>query len=248
MTDNRGPQPSPFRRPSWMLSAAAVGIAATAGIALFVAHPRSSESTVGVQVANPAPSANGSASACHPTDTDLVVPSSTPGGLTWQMFGPFPLPYSSTAGPLVMEDGLAWCYARTPLGAALAAVQISTRMQAGDDAGRVSAAQAMPGTGLTLWNKKLFSQGAIDTSRPDGTVQIGAFRVVSFSPQMAVIELCPSEGRAGHVRAYAITLGWDTDWKLIVQPNGELSPPPHRLPSADGIVPEGEGFIRWRST
>lgn len=247
MADDRGPRSTSWRRPSWMLSAAALGIVVIVGLSLFAADPTSSGPPRGAQVVKPVPSASSPASDCRPTDTNLVAPSSTPSGLKWQMFGPFSLPYSSTAGPLVVENGIARCYARTPLGAVLAAVQISTRMQAGDDAARVSTAQAIPGPGLSLWNKKLFSQGAIDISRPDGTVQVGGFRVVSFSPQLAVIELCPAEGRAGLVRAYAITLVWDDDWKLVVQSNGDLSPPPHRLSSSDGVIPDGEGFVRWRS-
>jgi hypothetical protein len=177
----------------------------------------------------------------------MAVPSSTPKGLTWQMFGPFSLPYSSAAGPLLTDGGLARCYARTPLGAALAAEQISTRMQAGDDAARVSTAQAMPGPGRALWIKTLFSQGAIDITRPEGTVQSGGFRVVSFSPQQAVVELASREDRPGQVRVYAFTVVWDADWKLAVLPDGELSPPPHRLASSDGVVPDDEGFVRWRS-
>jgi hypothetical protein len=168
------------------------------------------------------------------------------------MFGPFSLPTSKSAGPLVFDGGIARCFARTPLGAALAAQHLSTRMHAGPDSVRATNQQATPGPGRDKWINKLMTEGAIDLTNPTGIAQVGGFRVVSFTPQQAVVELTPNEEAPGQVRVYTYTLVWDGaawgsgDWKLVVRPDGELSPPPHELPSSDGATPDGGGFLRWR--
>lgn len=231
-------------RPTFLLSAAVLALVAFGGVTIALSGPEPAQAR---------PRRDGGASAapttapgsCSPADTDQEKPDRTPADLTWQMFGPWALPYSKTAGPMIVDGGVARCFAHTPLGAALATAHIAVRMQAGDDAPRVSLAQAMPGPGRDRWIEKLYDEGVLDLTSPQGTAQLGGFRIVSFTPQHAVVESATTSG-GDQVRVFTFTLAWDGDWKLLLQPEGTLSPAPHQAGSSDGTSPDTEGFVRWR--
>ena len=64
-----------------------------------------------------------SGSACHVPTGSQAVPQYSPQGITWQLYQTVALPYSNTAGPMIVDGGVARCYAHDPLGALLAASQ-----------------------------------------------------------------------------------------------------------------------------
>ena len=57
-----------------------------------------------------------------------------PTGIAWQYWRTAVLPSSATAGPMVVHGDVAPCFAHSPLGALIGAVQIPTRDGASDRA------------------------------------------------------------------------------------------------------------------
>ena len=169
----------------------------------------------------------------------------------WSDFYGVELPVSAQAGPREMSRGTAAGFARTPLGALLAAVNIAVRANAqwgpaiftpvirgqvtGPDAAALLAAcqaaydQAAQAAGVT-------------GGQPLGTVQVTeqAFRWVTYTPAAAIIELV-SAGPGPHgttVRASTqIQAVWaGGDWKVIAPPVGNWGNSATELPSLRGYT------------
>ncbi len=179
-----------------------------------------------------APPAGGS-----PTDRDLSIPVTTPAGLTWALWHGAWLPYSRTAGPSHVDGPVASGYARTPLGALIAAQQIAARHLISPNGGwrTVTLAQVLPGTGR---DRFLTARAAVSDDPPaEGLAQLVAFRYVSWTRDQAVLQaVVRVPGRDGF-QVTTSTLFWaDGDWRLQLQPDGGESPLATQVPTPTGFV------------
>ena len=168
---------------------------------------------------------------------DQSVPTSPPADVRWELYQREALPYSATAGPRTINGSLARGYAHTPTGALLAAVQIGARklLSPGDSWRQVVEQQVVPGPGRDRFIQ-LRSQITSDTTPDPRLGQIGGFRFITYTPDLAVIQFATKFSN-GHMQVTTGTVQWaDGDWKQVLQPDGSESPTVQFIPDLTGLV------------
>lgn len=234
-------RPDSGRRPFWdrrtvpagVVIAVIIGllvwVVATRGggghhVALPTTTQRSPASSVASSVpttARPTPTTSTS-SGCHVAAGSQAIPQYAPLGITWQLYQTVALPYSKTAGPMVVDGGVARCYAHDPLGALLAASQISYRFAISPDWRKVVKTQVMPGKGTQIYVAQR-SKVTDANNQPGDYDQLAGFKFVTYSPAVAVIEMA-LKNDSGAIQAGPLTVDWsDGDWKLQLTPDGSES-------------------------
>jgi hypothetical protein len=165
-----------------------------------------------------------------------LVPQVSLAGLRWSGFYGVELPSSVVAGPRETRGGIAAGFARSPLGALLAAVNIGVRANA-QWGPRIFAAVIRgqvtgPGAAALLagcqasYAQASQSEG-VTGGGPLGDVDVAeeAFRWVTYTPAAAVIDLVSAGpgGQGTTVRASTrIEVVWDGgDWKVTAPPGGD---------------------------
>lgn len=178
------------------------------------------------------------AAAPGPVDAAVVEPLLVaPEDVGWQLFMGVALPYSPTFGPRVVDGPVYRGFERSQPGALLAAVQLGTRylLTPGEGWREVLEQQVLPGAGRDAFAR---NRAGIDPQAPPGTYgQIAGFRIVTFTPDVAVVQLVSRFPTSGVLQVSATTVRWvDGDWRLQLQPDGGTSPTAQALPSLDGFV------------
>ncbi len=161
-----------------------------------------------------------------------------PSGITWQLWQGIALPYSKMAGPEVIQGDVARCYAHSPLGALLATVQITSRFVVATDWQPIVYQQILPTAGREIVIKtEEAAAREPNTPSPPGTYsQIAGFSFVTYTPQVVAIDLV-ERGENGAMAVGTYTVQWsDGDWKVVVQPNGQFTPPVQQVSSLAGYV------------
>jgi hypothetical protein len=180
--------------------------------------------------ATPRPADAAEAAAFEPL---LVAPED----VTWQLFMGVALPYSDTAGPTVVDGPVYGGFERSQPGALLAAVQLGVRylLTPGEGWREVLERQVLPDAGRDAFAR---NRAGIDPQAPPGTYgQITGFRIVTFSPQVAVVQLVSRFPTSGVLQVSTTTVRWtDGDWRLQLQPDGGTSPTAQAVPTLDGFV------------
>ena len=182
---------------------------------------------------------------------DQQVPTVDLSGLRWSDFYGVELPVSPQAGPRDTSGGLAAGFARSPLGALLAAINIGVRANA-QWGPRIFAAVIRrqvtgPDAAALLANCEV-AYGEASQSRhvtdghPLGTVDVTeeGFRWVAYTPAAAILDLVSAgPGSQGTtVRASTqIEAVWDgRDWKLLAPSGGDWGNAATGLPSLSGYA------------
>ena len=242
---------SPWLRSGFVLAAAFVGFIAVIGTFLGVVSDVSGEDASGtagtsgtggaapaVSAPAPAPASGGASAACPElADGAQEVPTSAPAGVTWALYDTVAVPFSKKAGPALVGEGLARCYARTPVGALLATSQISVRYLAADDWLEVTRAQTV-GAGRDAYIADRTKAERTAAPDPGGGAhgQIAGFRFVTHSGTTAVIQIVwrfPD----GRMQAATTTVLWqDGDWRLEYPAD---PPAPTPVDSLAGYTPWG---------
>ena len=185
------------------------------------------------------PSAESSSSAPSLPTVDQTVPTSPPPGVRWSLFQGVALPSSATAGPSRVDGPVYRGYAHTPVGALLAANQISARylLTPVDGWRRVVDEQVVPGPGREVFISNR-AKVTTTTAQPGTYGQVAGFRFVTYSPDVAVIQVV-SRFADGTLQVATVTVRWlGADWRLELQADGGASP---TLQSVDNL----SGFIPW---
>ncbi|MEW2353743.1 hypothetical protein [Spirillospora sp. NPDC029432] len=217
-----------------MLIGAVVTVLGSRGDDAPAGSPSAAPSPAGTAAA--APPAQAAQGGCRPTAADQTVPRTAPAGVTWEIFQGIAIPASRTAGPLIVKNGIARCFARTPTGALIAELQIGIRAGFGPAWRNIAALQLAPGPGRDrfLRTRARFTPHG----QPGRYMQTAGFRYVTYSPQTAVIQYV-SRAPDGGLWTSTATMVWaGGDWKLQVTPEGSTGTPAQRVPSLDG-------FVRW---
>ena len=238
------PDGAPFwRRPRWLATAVTVTVVVVAAVVVVAVHgslTRSPGAGPATRAATPTASSTASAgeraAGCRTDDADQSVPTETPDDVSWRNAGPTLVPVSASAGPL-HHTGPVWsCYARTPMGAVLAAHVIPAQLQTRrwrtvvdqsvvDDAGRDAFLKASEGQTFTP-----LSPGQV--AQPTG------WQILTYTRDQATVETLTAT--APHAwKETTRTVAWNHgDWRLVMTPSG-----------ADGSEPQPiattNGFIRW---
>jgi hypothetical protein len=155
-----------------------------------------------------------------------TVPTVAPQGVTWQLFGQVAVPYSDSAGPRRVTTSTASGYAHTPIGALIAAAQISTR--SGFSNGRdvwepVVTEQFVPSADRDRLLGNLRNTPP-EPARPGELSQPAGFIYQSYTQDTAVIGLvdrAPSRTNAPAYFIATVTMLWkDGDWRMVAPPGG----------------------------
>jgi hypothetical protein len=162
-----------------------------------------------------------------------------PDDVKWELYEGAALPSSATAGPLTTEGVVARCYARSPGGSLLAAIQIEAHLGLSGNVKweDVAMAQLAPGAGRDIWIRRARQLIAAAPPGQPGTApnRVAAFKFVSYTPSAAVVAIVYRTD-SGSLGVGYKTVVWDSgDWKLAVQPDGSLGPPAAAIPSIIGF-------------
>jgi len=164
------------------------------------------------------------------------VPTVDLSGLRWSDFHGVELPVSARAGPRATNGGRAAGFARSPLGALLAAINIGVRANA-QWGPRIFAAVIRrqvtgPDAAALLANCEVaYGQASqsrhVTDGQPLGNVDVTeeGFRWVAYTPAAAILDLVSagpgSQGSAVRASTQIETV-WDGgDWKLVAPPGGD---------------------------
>lgn len=168
------------------------------------------------------------------------IPSEAPGGVRWELYHGFAVPYSDTTGPYRVEGARATGYAHTPTGALIAGVQIYARalLSEGDRWERVVRAQVVPNEGRKTY---ITNRSEVTSEVSPGQLgQIAGFRFVSYTDRTAVIQYVSRFPSSGELQVTTYTLRWSDDtWKLVLQPDGGFSPTAQKIQDLTRFVPWG---------
>lgn len=158
------------------------------------------------------------------TDRDWL--SAAPAGTTtaggWQRVFGVSVPFSTSDGPARLDNGLAVGYAHTPQGAALAAAQISYRLNARPgDSNLVQQQVRTAPAALEAYNAAV-SAGKLVTQQPQNVtkylVAADAFQVENYADDMAIVRLAMRGEVVGGQQTWAavrLIMVWDAgDWRL----------------------------------
>ncbi|MGW2083051.1 hypothetical protein ACWCOW_40295 [Streptomyces sp. NPDC001939] len=171
-------------------------------------------------------------------DKSTTVPTTAPKGVTWNLEEGFALPSSTASGPARVEGDVAHCYAHTPIGALIAAVQITCRQMSAKDWESIVERQSV-GDGKDYY---LTKRRAIEKKKgsqalaADQHGQIAGFQFITYSADTAVVDLV-WRARDGSLGAGSATMKWDQgDWK------NEIT----RTPAAPGgAIDNLDGYTAW---
>ena len=164
------------------------------------------------------------------------VPRVSLASVRWSGFYGVELPVSAQAGPYDTSGGMAAGFARTPLGALLAAVNIGVRANAqwgpriftAVIRGQVTGPDA---AALLAGCQAAYDQAAqsagVTAGQPLGTADVTeqAFRWVAYTPAAAILDLAVAgPGASGATVRASVQMEavWDGgDWKVVAPPGGD---------------------------
>ncbi|MFJ2264649.1 hypothetical protein ACIOKD_41420 [Streptomyces sp. NPDC087844] len=173
---------------------------------------------------------------CRTADLQTALPKSAPEDVQWRELVGTKVPTSTSAGPLLASGPLWWCFARTPMGAVMAAHVIPT--QIGGSAWRTVADQQI----VTGPRRDFFvAMRSTSSDAVSGTpsASYAGFSVSSYSADKASVKLL-IKGNQGTYFWTSVSVRWeDGDWKAVPQRNGSLFQP---LSATSGTG----GFLLWR--
>ena len=219
-----------------------VWLLATRGGGHPVASPRTTAPTSSVAEHRPPAKAktvkHKVSSGCHVAAGSQAVPQYTPQGVTWQLYQTVALPYSKKAGPMAVDGGVARCYAHDPLGALLAASQITVRYLIAPDWRQVTELQVMAGKGRSTYVAERAKVTNAGGDQPGSYNQFAGFKFVTYRSGVAVIDFV-GRSNNGALQMTTATVDWSAgDWKLQLQPDGGDSP--QAVPVSSLV-----GFATW---
>ena len=207
-------------------------------VALVLGRGDGSAPPTGPVATGPSRAAEPEASATTPPAMDAKPLTEAPAGVTWELFQGVALPTSRTDGPTRIDGPVHAGFTRTPTGALLADVQISSRILIDpqvDSIRQVVETQLVEGPGKTAY-LNLISPLTENTPPASGYAQIAGFRYVTYTSELAVISRATRDP-AGRVQVSTDTLRWiDGDWKLDLPPSGLQQPQ---------VVQDLHGYVPW---
>jgi hypothetical protein len=227
-----------WHRLRWQVSAAFLAVAMCAGLIAMVVRG---------DAAAPAAAATGPVigglepdgsrpQQCRTDDSEQSVPAEAPRDITWWQLNGARTPRSASAGPLRTTGPLRWCFAHTPMGAAMAA-NVIPRQMSGPDWRIVTHQQLVPGFGRDYFES--MRESLADASSKPTAIALAGFMVVDYTPETAVIRILVRQGTVAYV-SVDYTVDWDgVDWKLRPLSTGGL------YTEASPVLSLA-GFVQWR--
>ncbi|WP_165966365.1 hypothetical protein [Actinomadura sp. 7K534] len=151
----------------------------------------------------------------------------------WKRFKGVALPFSPVVGPLDVKGDIARCYQHTPRGALFAAVQISVRLDRSAGWQKIMERQVVEGEGKAAYARVRAAGQVVPAAK---AAQIAGFRIVSYTPESAVVGTVSRDPARGGRTARTLTVKWEGDWKLAPTGEGSTGSAPERVDSLSGFV------------
>ena len=232
-------QAKPFWTPRMQAAAGVVAVIVVAAIVLAVVNltGRAPTSGPGLSASAVPTMSITEADGCPELSTDVGsgIVTEAP-KTTWTLVGRMAAPLVEDQGPAVIDaDGWRHCYARTPTGALVAAANYVAMTEVPELIARLAEDGIMPGD---LRDRAIATPAMPSASTT--TMQLRGFRVVSFTTDMAVVDLAVEiQGKIGSMM---ITLRWyQGDWRLGVRGAGATQ----ELDIDYGNLPSFYGYVAW---
>lgn len=231
------PNPPTERRTAWPKTAAAVVAAIiVAAIAITWQIATRPDPVVPRAGSSPATAPVGvgqcPASEIVMTGTVTVAPETI-----WSLVGTVAAPEVDGAGPLVVDpDGYRHCYARTPTGALVAALNLGAMGSEPALARRIAEDGLVPGP---LRDRLAASPAA--SSGSGGSAQFAGFRMVSYDGTTAVVDVGMRAANGGYASILAELVWYEGDWRYSVRGEGDGQ----ELAVTYSWPPTLAGYIPW---
>jgi hypothetical protein len=238
-----------------VLSIGLMCIAALSGVALLVdiaqsdssrRIPRSSESAGGSGNSGdeaPSASADVAPEACPDLAGRITdTPKQEPSEITWKKFRFIWVPFSAASGPAREQGGVASCYARTPIGALIAAAQTATRATLAADWRQLAEKQFIPGPAADAFIRRLeqATRNAPVLREDPGMLQPAGFKILTYTPDQAMIALLYGTPGGTVYQVGVYSLIWQGgDWKINPGPDGKVEVMLHQPTTVDEYIPWG---------
>jgi hypothetical protein len=220
--------PSPWRRPWFVLAAVFLGLVVVLGVVVAV-WPRGGSAPSPAQAPLAEPSGGASAAAAPGGASSLLptaLPARPPGDVTWELVGQNSVPVSKTAGPDTVAGGVAAGFAHTPEGALVAAAQLAAR--AAFSAGKSSWEPTVQHSFVAgadrdrlLANLRAAPEQQAD---PGELSPLAGYLYQAYTPDTAVLGLVyrsPGSSSAAQYHVVTTTMQWHGgDWQMVAPPNG----------------------------
>ncbi len=220
--DNETPA-SPFSSTRFQLSALFLLIVLIAGIAIALFHGGNGTAKSQKQVIVSAnTSTTSSTGPCSlPAGSQQVPSNSPPAGVSWQVVGSMSVPRSGALGPQHAEDGLNVCFAHSPTGALLAAMNYYAEGTSSTVTARQLAEQLMVNVPQAALAQS--GHGAPGELDAGGPVQIAGYKFDSYSPSEATYDIV-IQGPKGALASVTTTMIWNgQDWRYSWPTGGDPS-------------------------
>jgi len=237
---------NPWTQPVFIASAIVVGIVVVLGLVLAFTGGGSSPDVRTPEpsppaAAEPDPVARSSQNAgCHLEAGDQTSPTEPPSNTKWELVGTMAAPTAPRRyGPGRVERGLRSCFARSPIGALYAAINVVALLSTTEHQQAALRDLTAAGRGRTA------ALAAIDRDGPSADnstrMQVAGFSIVNYDRDAAAIDLAlrvntPNGAAKAHL---AVTMRWSKgDWRLIVAQTG-------RPFDSLGSIPDFSSYIAW---
>ncbi|MBO2465188.1 hypothetical protein [Actinomadura violacea] len=168
-----------------------------------------------------------------PDNSQPDVPTTAPRQVWWKRFKGVAVPFSPIVGPLEVQGDIARCYSHTPRGALIAAVQISVRLERSTRWREILEQQVVTSEGKIAYSRARAADRVVPAGK---AAQITGFRIVSYTPQSAVVGTVSRDPARGGRTARTVTVKWEGDWKLAPTPEGSTGSAPQKVDSLSGYV------------
>lgn len=166
-----------------------------------------------------------------------------PSDLSWTVAYGNSWPTSASTGPMKTVDGLAQCFAHSPAGAAMAAVGATQAVRAADTATaqKILGSRYVQNEGLVKASAGIAKTYAAQPPQSRQWARTMGFKVLSYTDAQAQILLVENWPQRGQYTGFTVTLRWvDADWKILLEPSGQLS-------STPDITVDPNGFTPWEA-
>lgn len=219
----------------WWISLGVVVVVAIFAVVIFVNPAQKTPAPVAESTASATAQAVGG---CNVPQGDTSSKPAMPKDLRWEAAKGITWPVSDTYGPTQDKDGYGVCFARSPLGAALAMASFYGEANT-QDPRKAMEIYALDSVGKTVALNE--ATDSSDVSNSSGPIAFAGFSTDSFTPDEAQMTLVFAAGgtSTGYV-GLPSTLVWvEGDWKLKVLDNGQTFAGVASKPVAGQFVPWG---------
>lgn len=175
---------------------------------------------------------------CKVPPGDQRILSTAPASVIWKFEAGLLVPTKATIGPGARDaNGVATCFARSPVGAVFAAMNALAQIRDESLAVAVLEKRMAPGPGRTrAVNQARTAQRNATPGRAAADVQFVGFKVIDYTPTRTVLSLAVQTD-IEHIGGMAVTLSWvDGDWRVALRSDGSISGDPDVLSALDGYV------------